>query len=180
MEIELSEYATGKVIYKNAYPHNFEVNNDIGENFSEILGDNYNIKINEKWFEGIHISVNEIDTVKQEDFVFKANDENIGLLYCMEGNLNYYRNQKVNKVLSIGAKQQNITAGKLSNVSFDVTGKAKYIYIQLTKSYYQRVANTSYADENFLDDSIIQPEIEFLLLSLINSPYKGRASRVFI
>ncbi|RZK20091.1 MAG: AraC family transcriptional regulator [Pedobacter sp.] len=180
MEIELSEYATGKVIYKNVYPHNFEVNNDIDENIREIRSDHYSIKINEKWFEGIHISINEIETLKVVDFVFKASDENVGLLYCMEGNMNYYSDQKIKKIFSIGARQQNITAGKLSHVSFDVTGKAKYIYIQLTKSYYQRVANTSYTDENFLDDTIIQPEIEFLLLSLINSQYKGRASRLFI
>jgi len=180
MEIELSEYASGNVIYKNVYPHNFEVGNDIDENIMEIQGCEYKIKINEKWFEGIHISITEIETLRLEDFVFKTSDENIGLLYCMEGSLNYSSDRKQNTLLSISAKQQHITAGKLSNVVFDVMGRAKYIYIQLTKSYYQRVANAMYADDIFSNKSIIQPEIEFLLLSLIKSQYKGRASRLFI
>ena len=180
MEIELLEYSTGKVIYKNEYPQNFEVSHDIDENIREIKGNHYNIKISEKWFEGIHISINEIDTVKLADFVFKASDENIGLFYCMEGNMNYHNDLKISKILSTNVSEEPITADRLSNIAFDVEGRAKYIYIQLTKSYYQRVTNTLYSDENFLHKGIIQPGIEFLLSSIVNSQYKGRASRLFI
>ncbi|RZL66772.1 MULTISPECIES: helix-turn-helix transcriptional regulator [Pedobacter] len=180
MGITISDYASGEIIYTNSYPYNFEVPKDIDENNREIIGVDYQLQISEKWFEGIHITITEIMTDIARDFKYTSTYDNIGFLYCMEGELNFHSNKAAEDFYKLTSKQQHIAQGQLSNTIVSVDGKLKYLHIQLTPSYYQRIADTKFIQESFPKENIVEPEMELLLQSIINSKYVGRANRLFI
>lgn len=180
MEIKISDYATKELLHARKYPYNFEVIKDIDEIDSEIKGDYYQIKINEKWFEGIHISVIEFETQRPTLFSYCSASENIGLVYLIAGTLNYYDEGDVNRIHSIVTRQQQITKGQLHNTIINIDGRVKYLHIQLTQSYYRRIADTDFDSSLTSTSTFVEPEMELLLQAIINSRYTGRANRLFI
>ncbi|RDC58583.1 AraC family transcriptional regulator [Pedobacter chinensis] len=180
MEVKLSEHATGKVVYTNTYPHNFDGKKDIDECEKEFIGETYQIRLKEKWFEGIHISITEIESVKDIDFLFELSQQNITFLYCLDGSLNYYCRNKLDHFLSIEKNQQSITVGQLNHVVFNSAGKTRYIYIQLTKPYYSKIANSEFKSDGSCNKKNIAPELALILQALLNHQHTGRVKRLFI
>ena len=180
MGIKISDYATEEPIYSNTYPYNFEVAKDIDEHSSEIANADYQLKISEKWFEGIHVTVADIKTNQPKDFRYSSAQENIGFLYCMEGVIFINKADEASDPVIINANQQSIAFGQLNNTILHINGRVKYLYIQLTSSYYQRIANKTFEAESFPKEKTVTPEMEVLFQSIINSKYAGRANRLFI
>jgi len=180
MEVKLSEHATGKVVYTNTYPHNFDGKNDIEEYEQLFIGETYQIRLKEKWFNGIHISITEIESSNNTDFLFESSQQNITFLYCLHGSLNYYCKNKLDHFLSIEKNQQSITVGQLNQVVFNSAGKTIYMNIQLTKSYYSKIANADFKSDGSFNKKNIAPELAVVLQALLNHQYIGRVKRLFI
>ncbi|WP_316808796.1 AraC family transcriptional regulator [Pedobacter agri] len=180
METKLSELETGNILYTHSYAGDFKTESDVEEAKRIFRGEKYLMKISESWFDGIHLNLIEIEPVNGVDFLYSTTQGNIGFLYCLKGMVNYYCNQKKSAIFSIGEKQQTIIDGELDDVVLCVSEKTTYIYIQLTKSYFVKIANTEFKRENLAFTKIIAPEIELLLQVLINSPHQGRLKRIFI
>lgn len=180
MEIKLSELKTGKVLYTNIYASNFETESDIEEVERIFSGADYQVKIHENWFDGIHINLTEIETVGGFDFLYDTTAGNIGFCYCLDGNINCYYKNGGNDISSMAAKQQHVNDEELNNVVLSVSEKARYVYIQLTKSYFDKIADAEFKLENLSVKKNTPPEIDLLLQAITNSPHTGRLKRLFI
>ncbi|MFW0715178.1 helix-turn-helix transcriptional regulator [Pedobacter sp. N23S346] len=180
MKIRLLENQTQNTIYDKTYGYNFDINGDLEEREQEIKTENYQINLNEKWFNGIHISTAEIITHHTEDFYYESSQNHIGFLFCLNGSVDYFNDTKTKHLLSLNQNQQNISAGQLNRVVFNVTGKASYTYIQLTESYFNKIANQDFTEETNLICNAITPEIALLLQALNNQKYMGRVKRIFL
>jgi len=181
MEFKLSTYPKGNIIYKNSYSQNFDSNKDIDEIAVKLDTENTMLHFGEKWFSGIHISIVEIDPNKTEYFLFESSYPNIGFLFCLSGAMQYYLNHQLDNQLSLSKYEQNINAGKINAIKFSVTEKTKYIYIQLTESYFNKMAGREFIINNFLNtQESILPEISLMLQHLLSHKHEGRAKRLFL
>lgn len=180
MKIELSEFSTGKEIYSHPYHHNFESESDLELFETNVDAENYQINIQENWFEGIHVSRVKIHAKSKVDFLYRSSIGNIGFLYCLQGELAYFDENKTNNLVQLKARQQYISLGSLDHVVLEVTSSVEFIYIQLTKSYFNRIADIAFHPDQFINKKNISPEIELMLHALIHSKYTGRVKRLFI
>ncbi|MDY0904223.1 AraC family transcriptional regulator [Pedobacter sp. CFBP9032] len=180
MKIKLLEYHAQNLVYENTSGCNFNIAEDLCENEQEIITENYLINLSEKWFDGIHISTAEIVTQHTEDFYYESSLNHIGFLFCLNGSIDYFNDTKTKHLLSLHQNQQNISAGQLNRVVFNVTGKASYTYIQLTESYFKKIASQDFAEKTNLICTDITPEIALLLQALNNHKYMGRIKRIFL
>jgi AraC-like DNA-binding protein len=178
MELKLSDYASGRVIYQNRYPDNFEGESDVDESEYNIDCNDYSIHLNEKWFEGIHISVTSISAIKAERFILQLQHDHTGFLYCLEGNLSFTENG--NSIL-LCKNKQCISINLPKRLIFDVAEKTKYIYVQLTQSYYRKLTNGLF-NHDLLAFNLctVSPEINLILQSLIKGRHFGRVRRLFL
>ncbi|MFD2287300.1 helix-turn-helix domain-containing protein [Pedobacter petrophilus] len=180
MKIRLLEYHTQTTVYENTYGYNFDINGDLEESKQEIRTENYQVNLSEKWFNGIHISTAEIITQNAQDFYYESSQQHIGFLFCLNGSISYFNDAKTKHLLSLNHNQQNISAGQFNRVVFNISGKASYTYIQLTESYFSKVTNQCFIEQNGLTQNAITPEIELLLRTFEHPNYNGRMKRIFL
>lgn len=180
MEIKISAFASKMVIYKNVYPLNFNGENDIDKFHKEIKSENYTIKLTEKWFDGVHISLLDIITHRPEDFYFESSQNNIAFIFCLNGVLDFYCSKKVKHLLSISSNKQNARKD-LNDCVISVNGEANYIYIQLTEEYFKRVTNQQFkAGAHYYETNSISPELALLISSFYSDKYLDRVERIFL
>jgi AraC-like DNA-binding protein len=181
MKTILSTYPNGNIIYKNAYADNFDGNGDIDEAVVELRTENAVLHFKEKWFNGIHISIIEIEPAKAEEFLFEFSYQHIGFLFCLNGTINYSCGHQQDNLLSLSKNQQNINIGRVDRIKFIVTEKSKYIYIQLTESYFNKIAGRGFSINTLsFKQEAITPEINLILQQLINHKHEGRIKRLFL
>jgi len=180
MNTKLSEFSSGKEIYSQHYHSNFETESDIDTHDLNFAGAHYQVFVQENWFEGIHISMITIQADEASDFTFSATSSSIGFLYCLDGQMNYYDQKKIKNLLSIKTKQQYISNELKNHGVLEVKSLVKLVYIQLTESYFKRVADVAFHADQFHIKKTIAPEMELLLQSLTHSTYTGRVKRLFI
>lgn len=181
MKTTLSTYPNGNIIYKNAYADNFDGNGDIDEAVVELRVENAILHFKEKWFNGIHISIIEIDPTKAGAFLFEFSYQHIGFLFCLNGAINYCCDQLQDSSLSLSKNEQNINIGRIDTIKFSATEKSKYIYIQLTESYFNKIAGREFSNNTLpFKQEPITPEINLILQHLTNHKHEGRVKRLFL
>ncbi|WP_316803346.1 AraC family transcriptional regulator [Pedobacter nototheniae] len=177
MELKRSEHISEKVLYKNSYPENFDGQHDIDAAEQYIEEDALQIHFKEKWFNGIHISIVSV-TANDAMFSLQVKPKHHGFLYSMEGALNIHT---VDGAVSIEKNQQYISFDSPLNLTFNVHRNTKFIYIQLTPSYYQKLTNGLFKEEllaSCLCD--IPADVNLVIQSLTNHKYSGRVKRLFL
>lgn len=181
MEVQLTEFATGKIIYKNVYPNNFDGKNDLTDFATVISSEHYQIKLKEKWFDGIHIAVAKIKLHEPEIFCFQSTQSHIDLLFCLNGSISFINTNGLINPLSIKKNQQIVRFGNHNNVIFKVVEATDLIFIQLTESYFFKIINKEFnaVADLFQEKTIIQ-EVKNILKNIVNQPYAGRAKRLFL
>ncbi|PWS33409.1 hypothetical protein DF947_01940 [Pedobacter paludis] len=180
MKIKLSKNATKRILFEHVYPENFNGDNDIDERSTHLNEENCHIYIKEKWFDGIYISHAKIQCDVSTEFLFESSQNHIGFLFCVQGEVNYFGEDR-EKLLSLKENQQFISAGKLSKAMLRIFGEVRYVFIQLTKSYYFKITNKEFdLGLPSFNEINISPEIALILNGLINHQYEGRIKRLFI
>jgi AraC-like DNA-binding protein len=181
MEFKFSTQPDGNIIYKNTYADNFNGNGDIEEIENELRTENAVLHFKEKWFNGIHISIVEIDPNKTGYFLFESSCQHIGFLFCLNGAINYCCNHQQDNLFLLSKYEQNINAGKISAIRFSVTEKTKYIYIQLTETYFLKTTGREFGGNlSTRQQEQISPEISLILQHLLGHKYEGRIKRLFL
>jgi AraC-like DNA-binding protein len=181
MEFKFSTQPDGNIIYKNTYADNFNGNGDIEEIETELRTENAVLHFKEKWFKGIHISIIEIDPNQAEEFLFEFSYQHIGSLFCLSGAINYCYDCEQDYSLSLYKNEQNINVGKIDTIKFRVTEKSKYIYIQLTESYFNKIAGREFSNNTLpFKKEPITTEISLILQHLVSHKYEGRVKRLFL
>lgn len=178
MKIKLSNYPKGNIIYKNVYPENFDSKIDIDEADITLEESDIKCQIKEMWFRGIHICIIEIHTNQEENFCFECSQPHTGFLFCLSGAINYYYNQQDN-LLSLVKNEQDFNAGGVSSIKFKITGKTRYLYIQLTEDYFRQVTGGELGNDIKTEKSI-SPEIGSILQQIIYPKHEGRVKRLFL
>ncbi|KQM66198.1 hypothetical protein ASE74_09955 [Pedobacter sp. Leaf216] len=181
MEFKLSTCSNGNILYQKSYPENFDSNEDIGEQETDLRTENAALNLKEKWFNGVHMSIMEVETNQKEDFLFETSNSNIGFLFCLNGIIDYYCNHQKGSSLSLTKDQQNINGGKITAINFSLTENSKYLYLQFTKTYFNQI--TGYQFDNitsFHKQQSISPDIALILKDLMFHNHEGRAKRLFI
>lgn len=180
MKIKRSIQANGTVVYSKVYPVNFAVLRDIAEEEVLIKTEQTHLQVKETWFEGIHISIVNLESNLPEDLSFESSQAHIGLLFCLSGSL-ASNNDAEQNFLSLSKNQQNLNLGKISRLTFRVTEKTNFIYIQLTETYYQKAMGCVFhQDPNLPLREAIIPEIGSILQSLSDDNHSGRIKRLFL
>ncbi|QPH40319.1 helix-turn-helix domain-containing protein [Pedobacter endophyticus] len=181
MKIKFSEYQTGQLIYSHELPKDFETDTDIAVKVSDLTMDGYAIKLTEKWFAGIHLSIAEIRSNGVVDFSFEASQNHICFLFCLSGGLNYYTPNKTTHLLSLKANQHSVTCGELNNAVFSVSESTQYIYIQLTTEYYKKITNQNFNDHRkIFFNQATSPQMVMILKKLAQCNYSGRVERIYL
>ncbi|MBE5321553.1 helix-turn-helix transcriptional regulator [Pedobacter sp. MR2016-19] len=181
MEVKLSTDPEGKIIYEHTYPDNFDGAKDVEEIVTELKTDDFNFHIIQKWFSGIHISIFEIDPQREESFCFESSQQHIGFLFCLNGTINYCHNQHQNNFLSLAKNEQDFNMGLINSIKFNVAGKTRCLYIQLTQAYFCQLTGAELADD--LKKTIqksISPEIGLILQQIIYPRHEGRVKRLYL
>jgi len=181
MEFKLSTQPDGNIIYINTYADDFNSIGDIDELGTELRIENAVLHFKEKWFNGIHICIVEIDPSKAVDFLFESSCQHIGFLFCLSGTINYYCNHQHDNLLSLSRYEQNINTGKITAIRFSVTEKTKYVYIQLTETYFHTTTGREFGDKPFTrQQEPISAEISLILQHLLSHKHQGRVKRLFL
>jgi AraC-like DNA-binding protein len=181
MEFKLSTYLNGNIIYKNSYPDNFDGDRDIDEIKTVLRTENTILKVKEKWFNGIHISIVEIDPDQAEDFLFESSHHHIGFLFCLDGTIHYCCDQLQHNRLSLSKNEQNINVGKINAIKFSAKEKTRFVYIQLTESYFYKIAGREFSNITLANQQeSITSEISLILQHLVNHNHEGRVKRLFL
>ncbi|NII82779.1 MULTISPECIES: helix-turn-helix transcriptional regulator [unclassified Pedobacter] len=181
MEVKLSTYPTGNIVYKNTYPDNFDSINDVSETVLAFEKDGVKYHIKEKWFRGIHIGITEIHPHKEENFCFESSQQHIGFLFCLNGAINYGNDRQQDAFLSLTKNEQDFNIGRVNSMRFNVTLKTRYLYIQFTSDYFRQVTGGKL--DNDIKSEIsksITPEIGLILQQIIYPKYEGRVKRLFL
>jgi len=181
IEFKLSSYPNGNIIYQNTYADNFNCDGDIGEQEIELRLENTLVQFKQQWFNGIHINMVEIEPNKQANFIFESSYPHIGFLFCLSGTINYCLNDQEYSFLSLFKQEQNINAGTVSSITFNVTEKTRCIYIQLSETYFEKIAGRKYENHAFKPTHApISPETGLILKHLIGNTHQGRVKRLFL
>jgi len=178
MKIKLSIQANEAVVHDNTYPANFAGLRDIEKAEIMIKTERTHLYITEMWFEGIHISLVDLESKLPEDLRFEYSQAHIGLLFCLNGSL-ISRNE--HNFLSLVKHQQNLNLGKVNHLSFRVEEKTSFVYIQLTEAYFQKAMGREFHHNTLLSlREPIMPEISSILQSLNHDNHSGRIKRLFL
>lgn len=181
MEVKLSTYPEGEIIYEHTYSDNFDGTKDVEEMVTELKTGHVNLYIRQKWFSGIHISIVEIGPQLKESFCFESSQQHIGFLFCLSGMINYCNNIHQHNFLSLAKNEQDFNIGRVNSIKFNVAGKTRYLYIQLTEQYFSQV--TGGEPGNDIKTTIqksISPEIGLILQQIIHPRHEGRVKRLFL
>ncbi|WP_175633180.1 helix-turn-helix domain-containing protein [Pedobacter ghigonis] len=180
MKIKRSVKAKGTVCYKNVYPANFAGLKDIEETEIAIKTPHTHVDVKEMWFEGIHISLVELESDQPEDLCFESSQAHIGLLFCLSGSLTP-SGEEAQNFLSLTKNQQNINLGKINHITFRITEKTNLVYIQLTDTYFQKAMGRDFHQDTLLSlREPITPEVNSILQSLSQANHSGRVKRLFL
>jgi len=179
MRIRLLEYPTQNIIYDHTYNSNFYTEKDLEEHKQEFHKDSYHLNISENWFDGIHINITEIITHGPQYFYYESSHQHVGFLFCLNGSINYF-SDKEKKLISLTNNQQNISLAKFNRIAFNITGKASFVYIQLTEAYFNKVTNQCFEEQVELKADAIRPEIVLLIRTMFNPKHEGRLKRIFL
>lgn len=178
MEIKLSNYSNGEVLFRKTYPSNFDREGAIEESkhvFDLMEGSLY---FSEKWFPGVHISLLEVRVINEESVLIQCSDNHIGFLYCMEGAVNFSDLKNQETLFTLKQNQQNINWGGLNRI-LNFKGPAKFIYIQLTKSHYYSLTGDEFDNDMVAFASKdISNEVSLVLRSLVNQKNHKRVKRI--
>lgn len=177
--ITLSTSHNGNIIYQNVYPYNFDGNEDIDEQASVLSAGNPNVHLTENWFQGIHMSIVDINPVQSEDLYFKSSHHHICLLFCLSGTINYCYSG--DNVLPLIKNEQNLNLGRINAIRFNATEKTRYLFIQLTEEYFEKVVGHKFSDDIQTDSqTATTPEMSLILQQLVNHKHEGRVKRLFL
>lgn len=180
MKIKRSIQANETVVYHKVYPVNFADIKDIDEEEVIIKTEQTHLCVKEMWFEGIHISLVELESHRPEDLRFESSHAHIGLLFCLHGSLGVCDGAEQN-FLSLANNQQNLNLGKVNHITFKVEEKTSFVYIQLTEAYFQKAMGREfYQDANLPLREALTPEISSILQSLSQGNHSGRVKRLFL
>lgn len=181
MEIRLSTYPEQKVIYECKYLENFNGFKDVEEAVTKLAIDHVSVKVIQKWFSGIHITIAEIDPQQEENFCFESSQQHIGFLFCLRGAIGYYNNIQPAHFLSLVKNEQDFNMGRVNSIVFNIKEKTRYVYIQLTEQYFCQVTGREpiYNVKTLIQKSI-SPEIRLVLQQIIQPKYEGRIKRLFL
>jgi len=180
MKIKRSVKVKGTVCYKNVYPANFAGLKDIEETEIAIKTPHTHVDVKEMWFEGIHISLVELESDQPEDLCFESSQAHIGLLFCLSGSLTP-SGEEAQNFLSLTKNQQNINLGKIDHITFRITEKTNLVYIQLTDTYFQKAMGRDFHQDTLLSlREPITPEVNSILQSLSQANHSGRVKRLFL
>lgn len=181
MEIKLSTYPKRKVIYEYKYLENFNGVKDVEETVTEFEIDRFRLKIMQKWFSGVHITIAEIDPQMDQSFCFESSPQHIGLLFCLSGAMSYCNSNRQSNFLSLVKNEQDFNVGRFNSIIFNIKEKTRYVYIQLTEQYFCRVTGKEpiYHIKTPIQKSI-KPEIGLVLQQIIQPRYEGRVKRLFL
>lgn len=181
MEVKLSTNPEGKIIYEHTYPDNFDGVKDVEEIVTELKTDDFNFHIIQKWFSGIHISIFEIGPQREESFCFESSQQHIGFLFCLSGTINYCHNRHQHHFSSLAKNEQDFNIGLINSIKFNVAGKTRCLYIQLTQEYFCQLTGAELAND--LKKNIqksISPEIGLILQQIIYPRHEGRVKRLYL
>lgn len=180
MEVKLSDYASGKLIFSNVYPNNFDSGNNLEERKHKLKNANYSINVVEHWFEGTHISIVNIEATKPGKMFLEGSKEHIAFLFCLKGTL-VCKDVSKKEVLNLGKNKQSITIGGFNNLVISFTDDTQYVCIQLTKSHYQKLTGASFInDVDAFKTSEIDAEVSLVLYDLINENNHNRVKKIFL
>jgi AraC-like DNA-binding protein len=181
MEFKLSTYPERKIIYEHTYPDNFDGIKDVEEMVTALKTNHLNLRINQKWFSGIHIAIVEIGPQQEESFCFESSHQHIGFLFCLSGAINYCNDRHQHNFLSLAKNEQDFNIGMVNSIKFNVAGKTRYLYIQLTEQYFCKVTGREPANDiKTTIQKSISPEIGLILQQIIYPRHEGRGKRLFL
>jgi AraC-like DNA-binding protein len=178
MEIKLSNFNNGKVLYNQTYPVNFDLKGSV-EEFEHVFNlDACNVFISEKWLFGTHISFVEINAIDEGAILIQCNYNHIGFLFCIDGILNFRDSKNQQTLLTVAQNQQNINWGVVNQV-LNFKEPVKFIYIQLSKEHYYNLTGDEF-DNDILafSNKEIPNEINLILNSLLNQKNHKRVKRI--
>lgn len=180
MKIKLSAYASQHTIHEQVYKDNFQIKEDIEEMEKQIQTHNYQIKLKEKWFDGVHISRVEIANQGVEDFLYESSAHHIGFLFCIDGKISFNKSTNTGYLLNIAKNQYYVLSGRLEPLVIRAVKKACYVYVQLTTSYFQNLTNQELKDHQMIQQHLLTPEVGLWLNRLESYSYQGRIERIFL
>lgn len=180
MEIKLSVYAEEENIYRNRYAANFETLGDVQEAEVEINTAYSRLHFIEKWFNGVHISIVEVEPDGPAAFVFEFSQQHIAFLFCLSGGLSYQCNANGEDFLSLAKNEQHLNLGKVNRFAWNVNEKTRYVYVQLTEAYFHQVMNQDFSTSVKPAKESISAEVALTLQHMINHKYEGRVKRLFL
>lgn len=180
MEVKLSDYTSGKVVYSNIFPENFDVGNGLEERNHQLQDPNYKIHIIESWYEGTYLSIVNIDVSKPVEILMEHPNQFVVFLFCLEGSLSC-RDTRNNNMINLNKNEQSITLGGINNLVTGFTDNTQYVYIQLTKTHYRKLTGRNFVDDIAAFKALeIDVEISLVLYDLINKRNQNRVKRIFL
>lgn len=179
MKIKLSEYASLHTIYEEVYHHNFHTQDELEESEKQIQTHHYQIKLKEKWFEGVHISWVKMAIPHAQDFLYESSAYHIGFLFCLDGKICIKHADHIDHSFSIHPNQYYILSGRLQPLVINVVENASYVYLHLTTSYFKKLTNQVLKDQE-VEQNIFTPEVYLWLNRLKSHSYQGRVERIFL
>lgn len=175
MEFKCS--AGGKLISRNTYLDNFDGNDAVAENVLRWKSETASLQLNEKWFTGIHIVLMDINALSTEVFLLECSQAHIGFIFCLNGAIDYA--DKHGDYSPLLTNEQDLNLGSVDTFKFRVTEAATLLYIQLTETYFSKIAGN--ATTNVLYGvQPIKPETNSILQHIINNKHEERAKRLFL
>ncbi|RBQ07757.1 helix-turn-helix domain-containing protein [Pedobacter miscanthi] len=175
MEFKCS--AGGKLISQNTYPDNFDSNDAVAENVVRWKSETASLQLNEKWFKGIHIVLIDVNALSTEVFLLECSQAPIGFIFCLNGAIDYA--DKHGDYSPLLTNEQDLNLGSVDTFKFRVTEAAKLLYIQLTETYFSKIAGNATANILYGVQSI-KPETNSILQHIINNRHEERAKRLFL
>lgn len=180
MEVKLFDYSSGKLIFSNVYPKNFNVGNTLEYRNHQLKSASYNIHIIENWYMGTHISIVNIDVSKPIEIFLENLNQFVVFLFCMKGSL-ICRDRSNKEVLKLSKNEQSITIGGINNLVINFTDNTEYVYIQLSKAHYRKLTGSSFDDDiAAFKASEVDAEVSLVLYNLINQRNQDRVKKIFL
>jgi AraC-like DNA-binding protein len=181
MEIKLSTYPKRRVIYEYKYLENFNGIKDVEETVTEFAIDNISLKIIQKWFSGVHITIAEIDPQQDQSFYLESSPQHLGFLFCLSGAMSYGNSNQQANFLSLVKNEQDLNIGQVNSIIFNIKEKTRYTYIQLRAQYFWEVTGREpICNVKTAIQKSISPEIGLVLQQIILPRYEGRVKRLFL
>ncbi|MFC3563296.1 helix-turn-helix domain-containing protein [Pedobacter jamesrossensis] len=179
MEIKVSDFTTGMLLYNCVYPANFDTNKEIEEKEHQLTNFDYRINFIEHWFKGVHISVVKINTSKEMKIFVENRNQNISFLFCLEGSV-YCEDVVDGKSINLKKNQQSVTIGEFSNLIINFNENVHYVYIQITQSHYKKLTGANFIDDASAFESLaIDTEVSLVLYDLVNQKNHVRIKKIF-